>query len=144
MKKSLLQDSMDFIFDNFLNITLFILFLVLYSGYIITHGLLEKKSHSKLKRVVVIENMRNREEMQVALRNGFCKSTLSDNNLRQQNCEKLSQSNCNVAECCVYAKEHGSDIFNCVAGNKGGPTFISNPPVDEYYYLGKLHKRGKK
>ena len=39
MKKSLLQDSMDFIFDNFLNITLFVLFLVLYSGYIITHGL---------------------------------------------------------------------------------------------------------
>ena len=143
MKKSFFQNAIDFIIDNFLNITLFVLFLVLYTIYVTLNGLLEKKSNPKLKRTIIIENMSNREGLKTALRNGFCTSTLSDNNTRHQNCGQLSQSNCNAVECCVYAKENGSDIFNCVSGDQLGPTFISDPPIDEYYYLGKLYKKGK-
>jgi len=142
MKKSLFQASLDFIFRHFLDITLFVLFLVIYMGYVITNNLTEKKSKPKLKRMVVFENMANHEEMQTALKNGFCSSTLSDNNVRHRNCGQLSQTNCNAVECCVYAKEAGGDTFSCVAGDNLGPTFISNPPIDEYYYLGKLYKKG--
>jgi len=142
MKKSLFQASLDFIFRHFLDIALFVLFLVIYMGYVITNNLTEKKSKPKLKRMVVFENMANHEEMQTALKNGFCSSTLGDNNVRHRNCGRLSQTNCNAVECCVYAKEAGGDTFSCVAGDNLGPTFISNPPIDEYYYLGKLYKKG--
>jgi len=70
MKKSLFQASLDFIFRHFLDITLFVLFLVIYMGYVITNNLTEKKSKPKLKRMVVFENMANHEEMQTALKNG--------------------------------------------------------------------------
>ena len=148
MKDSLLQHSVDFIFDHFLDITIVVLFIGIYSSFVILNGLIERKSKPKLKRVVVIENLSNQgdthSDMRSAMHNGFCKSTLHDNNKREENCKKLSQSNCNAVECCVYAKQQGSDIFTCVAGDKFGPTFISKPPVDEYYYLGKLKKGGKK
>ena len=62
MKKSLLQSSLDFIFKHFLDITLFVLFLIIYTGYIITNNLTEKKSKPKLKRTVIFENMANHEE----------------------------------------------------------------------------------
>jgi len=147
MKDSLFQHAVDFIFDHFLDITIVVLFIGIYSSFVILNGLVERKSKPKLKRVVVIENLSNNSDMKSAMQNGFCKSTLSDNNKREENCKKLSQDNCNAVECCIYAKqpnrEHGSDIFTCVAGDKQGPTFISKPPVDEYYYLGKLKKKGQ-
>lgn len=141
MKKSLIRASMDFIIKHFLDITLFVLFLIIYTGYILANNLTEKKTTPKLQRMVIFENMSNHEEMKETLKNGFCSSTLSDNNARHSNCGELSQTNCNAVECCVYAKDPNGDNFSCVAGDKLGPTFISNPPIDEYYYLGKLYKR---
>jgi len=142
MKEGLLQHSVDFILNHFLDITIVVLFIGIYSSFVILNGLMKKKSNPKLKRMVVIENLSNHSDMQTALRGGFCKSSLSDNNKREENCNKLSQGNCNAVECCVYAKQQGSEIFTCVAGDKLGPTFISTPPVDEYYYLGKSNKKG--
>jgi len=139
MKDSLLQHSVDFILDHFLDITIVVLFIGIYSSFVILNGLIERKSKP--------EQGDTHSDMKSALHNGFCKSTLHDNNKREKNCNKLSQDNCNAVECCVYAKQpnrkHGSDIFTCVAGDKHGPTFISKPPVDEYYYLGKLNNKGK-
>lgn len=141
MTGSLVRESTDFIMNNILNIILMVLFITIYTGFVLINGLLEKKTKPKLKRVVIIENLSNQSGLQETLKNGFCRSTLSDNKIRQKNCKQLSRSNCNAVECCVYAKQQGSNTFNCVAGDQSGPTFITNPPTDEYYYLGKLRKQ---
>ena len=54
MKDSLLQHSVDFILDHFLDITIVVLFIGIYSSFVILNGLIERKSKPELKRVVVI------------------------------------------------------------------------------------------
>ena len=72
------------------------------------------------------------------LKKGFCNGTNSDFKKRHKHCSKLSKVNCNAVECCIYGRSKGNESFKCVAGDHSGPVFITTPPIDEYYYLGKL------
>ena len=123
MAKDLLGQSMEFIGDNILDIILVVLIIFLSISYMIVNGIKIEKTHPKLRKVVIFENMDN-------IKN-FCKHTNSMNN-PDLTCK-------NDTTCCLYdvSKE------TCVSATNGKPT-NHNLGIDEWYYLGKLKKIDKK
>ena len=143
-KKDLVKQSIKFIGDHFLDILLVVLLIFLYVSYLIVHNVTIEETHPKLKKVVVFENMDNLNDSALSfketLRNGFCKETERHNN-PDLNCNQLDDHSCkNLVKCCVFARQQDKS-FKCVSGDSSGPTNITKPAVDEWYYLGKLHKK---
>lgn len=131
MTKDLLGQSMEFIGDNILDIILVVLIIFLSISYMIVNGIKIEKTHPKLRKVVIFENMDN-------IKN-FCKHTNSMNN-PDLNCKKLDKETCkNDTTCCLYdvSKE------TCVSATNGKHT-NHNLGIDEWYYLGKLKKIDEK
>ena len=85
MAKDLLGQSMEFIGDNILDIILVVLIIFLSISYMIVNGIKIEKTHPKLRKVVIFENMDN-------IKN-FCKHTNSMNN-PDLNCKKLDKETC--------------------------------------------------
>ena len=143
MKKDLLGQSLDFISENFLDITLVVLIIFLTVSYMVINGITIEETTPKLKKVVVLENMAtgNKVEstssnLEVALKKGFCEQTDSMDD-PDENCNKLDKTTCSkYVKCCLY------DIAGnkCVSATNGRPTNVSSS-IDEWYYLGELKKK---
>ena len=141
MVLSLIDESAIFIKANWGSIFAVMILLFLTIIFSIFYGSPPKKGTPTLKRVVIIEKMTNQSnDFSETIRKGFCSGTNVDFKTRHNQCSELSKENCNSVECCVYGRPKGQGEFKCVAGDKSGATIITKPPIDEYYYLGKLVK----
>lgn len=76
----------------------------------------------------------------------FCKAGQKTHTLEKK-CNKLSDTVCDAASCCVYAHRSDTKTSTCVAGTGStGPTYKGDKdgnmyPYDYWYYLGKKYPR---
>lgn len=141
---NILGSMMQSIRDNWaeivVGITLIIILLLTLSLYGVSfediNGVLKNDKEKKVDTIEIIyEGMSNKFD-------DLCAE--SDN--LEKLCSDLGSGNgkqhgCNVAKCCVWAKNNKTE--ECVEGDMNGPMFKqdkSGMKYDEYYYLGKKHK----
>jgi len=128
MKKNLLGQSIDFIIENRLDITLVVLIIFLIISYMIISGHQIEKTHPTLKKVIIFENFKNSTQ-------AFCKQTNQMEN-PDANCNQLEKKTCsNDVDCCLFDVSKNK----CVSATSGRPT-NHNLGIDEWYYLGELKK----
>ena len=82
--------------------------------------------------VVTYEGMSNKDV------GNLCSSNNSKNEI-EENCSKLTETNCKSVGCCVYLNNE-----KCVSGNQHGPQFLSDSDgnkinVDNYYFKNKCN-----
>ena len=143
MEKDLLGQSLNFISENILDITLVVLIIFLTISYMLLNGITIEETKPELKKVVVFENMESGNEvkstssnLEVALKKGFCEQTNSMDD-PDQNCNKLDKTTCSkYVKCCLYDIKGNK----CVSATSGRPTNLSSS-IDEWYYLGELKKK---
>ncbi len=68
----------------------------------------------------------------------FCNSNVESNDM-QEKCGKLTNTNCNKTNCCVWLNNE-----KCVPGNQNGPTFKTDKSgnkihINNYYYNNKCY-----
>ena len=73
------------------------------------------------------------------LAKSFCTNYRGRSGVLNTECEKLTETNCGLTSCCVWASPG-----KCVAGNERGPTFNTDEqgktkPLDYYYYKNKCY-----
>ena len=145
--------AIDFIEEHILDIILVVLLLFVMVIYIVLNNIKFPKSHPKLQRVVVLENLENIEEdkekttsdkiseiesgvEEKAEKKNICEGSLLD---KDKACGSLlDKDSCGSVDCCVWAKKNKSKSFSCVGGDMGGPTYDSHK-YDEYYYENKRY-----
>ena len=70
-------------------------------------------TNKKIQKIVTVESFSPDN-----LSDSFCSDYLTDSNKLNNQCNKLTESNCNSTSCCIWL--NGT---SCVAGNASGPTF---------------------
>ena len=154
MVKDFLHLSMDFIKENWLDISLAGLGILFIISYIIVNNIkIEPPQHLRKGRTIVLETLQNKsatskmEEKNDAiqmLKKGFCEYNKQSHTL-EKNCNKLSKKSCNAVSCCVYAHNNKTKLSKCVAGTgNNGPTYKGDNKgnyydYDYWYYLGKKY-----
>lgn len=109
-------------------IVILIIFGIIIIIDILNVNLNTKEPNKKLIEVVTIEGLTNiNSEMPIMINPAidFCKSNVDSNDM-QAKCGKLTNTNCNKTNCCVWLNNE-----KCVPGDQNGPTF-------------KTDKKGKK
>ena len=101
----------------------------------------EKQKEKEKIEIQIREGLTNREKTNLlnSMKKGFCNTYSGKSDELDSQCQKLTENNCNLTECCVY-----TSVNKCVAGNKSGPTFKTddnNQPInlDYYYYQNKCY-----
>lgn len=69
----------------------------------------------------------------------FCESHRGSSGALDDECGKLTKTNCNTTSCCVWTSDN-----KCVAGGQSGPTFNSDAKgktkqLDYYYFQNKCY-----
>jgi hypothetical protein len=104
--------------------------------------------NKQLKEVVTIESMENlNTNLDVNQFSAFCKSHTGYSDKLDISCGKLTNTNCNLVDCCVLLTSDGNQ--KCVAGDYSGPTYKTttngkNINIDYYYYKNKFYTNQKK
>ena len=168
MVKDIVPMAFDFIEKHILDIILVVLLLFCMVIYIVLNNIKFPKSHPKLQRVVVLENLDNidseedpekkdndtiseiesgvqkkAEEKQEASQPTTTtqNTNLCSGGLQDKNkaCGSMvTQEDCGSVDCCVWAKKKKSKNFRCVGGNEGGATYDGDD-YDAYYYKNKRY-----
>ena len=166
MVKDIVPAAFDFIEKHILDIILVVLLLFGMVVYIVLNNIKFPKSHPKLQRVVVLENLDNidseedpekkdsdtisaiesgvqikAEEKQEASQPTTQNTNLCSGGLQDKNkaCIALTtKDSCGSADCCVWAKKKKSKNFSCIGGDEGGATYDGDD-YDEYYYKNKRY-----
>jgi len=137
---NLLDTSAGFIASHAADIILVVLLLFLLMVYIITNNITFPKSHPQLKEIVIMETF-TADPPSVGA-GALCSSTIGNSSLRNEGCKALSESQCELAHCCVWAKPKGAKAAKlkteCLSGNKFGPTYNKHFYGD-FYWKGKKH-----
>ena len=147
MAKDFLHLSIDFIKENWLDISLASLGILLIISYIIVNNIKIDPPRPLTKgRTIVLETFKNTSEDEM-LQKGFCEYNKEAHTL-EKNCHKLSEKSCNAVACCVYAHNKKTGLSQCVAGTgNNGPTYKGNSngyyDYDYWYYLGKKYPESK-
>ena len=78
------------------------------------------------------------------MEDGFCKSHSGKVHELNKNCQRLTADNCTKSSCCVLLNDENENKNTCVAGGKGGPTFLSKDgkPIKFEYYVFEDHCYG--
>ena len=103
---NLLDTSAQFVAGNAMDIILVVLLLFLLTVYIITNNITFPKSHPRLKEIVIMETFTT-DPPAVGV-SALCGSTIGNSSLRNEGCRALSESQCELAHCCVWAKPKGA------------------------------------
>ena len=134
----------NFIYDNYLNIIIFVIFTFLFLTISQLKWNFNPDIHPpKLIKEYTWETMTNMEKemkkdmdadfLKINPSDGFCESFLGDASNLEISCNKLTKDRCFKTSCCVY-----TDNNKCVAGSEQGPTFKTdekgNPVAYNYYY----------
>ena len=160
--RDVIPAAADFIEEHILDIILVVLLLFIMAIYIILNNIKFPKSHPKLQRVVVLENLDNIDpekkdsdtiseiesgvekiaEKKVEVSQpktteqniNLCSGRLQDKN---KACIALAtKDSCGSADCCIWAKKKKSKNFSCIGGDEGGATYDGHD-YDAYYYKNK-------
>ena len=164
MVKDIVPAAFDFIEKHILDITLVVLLLFGMVVYIVLNNIKFPKSHPKLQRVVVLENLDNidpekkdsdtiseiesgvEKKAQTKIEDSQPKTTTQNTNLcsgglqdKNKACIALAtKDSCGSADCCIWAKKKKSKNFSCIGGDEGGATY-DGQDYDEYYYQNKKY-----
>jgi len=168
MVKDIVQMSFDFIEQHILDIILVVLLLFCMVIYIVLNNIKFPKSHPKLQRVVVLENLDNIDSVEdpekkdsatiSEIESGVQKkaeekqeasqptTTTQNTNLcsgglqdKNKACIALAtKDSCGSADCCIWAKKKKSKNFSCIGGDEGGATY-DGYDYDAYYYQNKRY-----
>lgn len=150
-----MNNLVDFIKQNYLNILIIVIVVITLLVIINLKGinLNPPKPESKLIQEVTVETFESganfdsginisKEYTQMKLQpsDSFCKSYLGKSSELQEECNKLTESNCAETRCCVLTTNMGNR--KCVAGSINGPTYKTDKDgklltIDSYYYMGK-------
>jgi len=162
MAKDIVPLAFDFIEKHILDIILVVLLLFCMVIYIVVNNIKFPKSHPKLQRVVVLENLDNidpdkkdsdaiseiesevekkaKKKVEVSQPKtttqniNLCSGGLQDKN---KACIALvTKDSCGSADCCIWAKKKKSKNFSCIGGDEGGATYDGHD-YDFYYYKNK-------
>ena len=162
MVKDIVPMAFDFIEKHILDIILVVLLLFCMVIYIVLNNIKFPKSHPKLQRVVVLENLDNidpekkdsdtiseiesevekKAEKKVEVSQpkttkqniNLCSGGLQDKN---KACIALAtKDSCGSADCCIWAKKKKSKNFSCIGGDEGGATYDGHD-YDAHYYKNK-------
>jgi len=159
MVKDIVPASFDFIEKHILDIILVVLLLFGVAIYVVLNNIKFPKSHPKLQRVVVLENLENidpedkdsdhisdiesgvEEKADKKIEVSQPKTTTQNTNLcsgslqdKNKYCTTLATKNsCGNINCCVWAKKNEGTDFSCMGGDEGGATYDGHD-YDEYYY----------
>ena len=162
MVKDIVPAAFDFIEQHILDIILVVLLLFGMVIYIVLNNIKFPKSHPKLQRVVVLENLDNidpekkdsdaiseieskvekKAEKKVEVSQpkttkqniNLCSGGLQDKN---KTCIALAtKDSCGSADCCIWAKKKKSKNFSCIGGDEGGATYDGHD-YDAHYYKNK-------
>lgn len=166
MTKDILPMTFDFIEQHILDIILVVLLLFGMVVYIVLNNIKFPKSHPKLQRVVVLENLDNinseedpekkdsdtiseiesevQKKAEKKVEVNQPKTTTQNLNLcsgglqdKNKACIALTtKDSCGSADCCIWAKKKKSKNFSCIGGDEGGATYDGHD-YDAYYYKNK-------
>jgi hypothetical protein len=168
MVKDIVPMAFDFIEKHILDIILVVLLLFCMVIYIVLNNIKFPKSHPKLQRVVVLENLDNidpdkedsdtisaiesevekKAEKKVDAAQpkttkqniNLCSGGLQDKN---RSCIALkTKDSCGSADCCIWAKKKKSKNFSCIGGDEGGATYDGHD-YDAHYYKNKRFDASK-
>jgi hypothetical protein len=126
------------------DILFFVLLMVVYMIFITVRNSADKNMNAedgekKTIKTIVLETFMGDE---------FCAAHSGNSQYLERSCSKLNKGMCMATDCCVYAKYDGEKTGKCAAGDKNGPTYLTNEDQDtpmemEYYYY-KKKKLGMK
>lgn len=142
---NIVQSSYDFIIENFDNIFLVFLFLIIGFVYIVMNNITfeDKPAQTKTTMIATYETMENMESGSESLsgpriQTNECARLDGDNEKLEKYCKSLHPSLCKYKECCILGKSPNSESMKCVAGNETGPIYQNddkgNPVNFDYYY----------
>ena len=141
-----MSEIIDFIEENYISIAVIvsIIFAMLLIINIREWDLNVPKPESKLVQQVTIETFATEPDFKfddMISSSSFCESHLGKSNDTETDCGQLTEDNCALTKCCVYAKP----LNKCKAGGLDGPTYKKDSDgnlitMDAYYYLGKRYE----
>ncbi len=163
MVKDIVPAAFDFIEKHILDIILVVLLLFCMVVYIVLNNVKFPKSHPKLQRVVVLENLDNidpekedsdtiseiesgvEKKAQTKIEDSQPETTTQNTNLcsgglqdKNKACIALAtKDSCGSADCCIWAKKKSKN-FSCIGGDEGGATY-DGQDYDAYYYQNKRY-----
>jgi hypothetical protein len=152
-----MDNIIDFIKQNYLNILSIVIVVISLLVIINLKGinLNPPKPQSKLIQEVTVETFdsganfdsginisKEYTQMKLQPSESFCESYLGKSSELEEECNKLTESNCAETRCCVFAN-YNKDNRKCVAGSINGPTYKTDKDgklltIDSYYYMGRL------
>lgn len=131
-----------FLKDNWADILFFLLLMVVYMIVVtVKNGSdkVESNGEKKTIKTIVLETF---------LGDDFCAAHSGNSQYLNESCSKLNKNMCMSTDCCVYTKYDGEKVGKCVAGDKNGPTYLTNEddetPMEMEYYYYKKKKLGVK
>jgi hypothetical protein len=150
-----MDNIIDFIKQNYLNILSIVIVVISLLVIINLKGinLNPPKPQSKLIQEVTVETFDSgvnfdsginisKEYTQLKLQpsDSFCESYLGKSSELEEECNKLTESNCAETRCCVFANYN--NVGKCIAGSINGPTYKTDKDgklltIDSYYYMGR-------
>ena len=153
MAKDIIAASFDFVGEHILDIILVVLLLFCLIIYIVSNNVKFIKSHPKLQRVVVVENLENKTSDKISeIESGVeakakaqtAKTSNSKMNVcigsiqdKDKACAEIgTKKTCGSMNCCVWARKNKT--FSCVGGDAGGVTYDDHD-YDAYYYQNKRY-----
>lgn len=126
----------EFLKEQWPNIlTIVIIFITLLSIFSILGINFNPITNKKIQKIVTVESFSPDN-----LSDSFCSDYLTDSNKLDNQCNKLTESNCNSTSCCIWLNGN-----KCVAGGERGPTFRTNngQDIDVEFYSWKNKCYGK-
>ncbi len=96
-------------------LTIVIVFLGLLSIFAFLGVNFNTKKNKSVEKIVVVESF-NAES---SLSDSFCKQFSSKPYILEQQCNKLTETNCSTTKCCTFTNN------GCVAGNERGPIYAN-------------------
>ncbi|EJP73154.1 MAG: hypothetical protein NT02SARS_1610 [SAR86 cluster bacterium SAR86B] len=139
----LINDSFTFIYNNWYDILLVLLFLLVGLIYITVHNITfipkNKDENKKTSAEFVIETFDIDKELDFNV--DSCDGNTDDLEKHETYCGGLTDGNCKLSNCCVYAFHKETNVGKCVPGDSDGPTIKDETKnMDYYYYKNKEFK----
>ena len=137
-----INESVQFIYTNWYDIVLVVLFLIVGLIYVTVNNIqllptddpdaAEKKTAAEF----VIETFNIRDELDFNV--DPCMGNTGDLAKHKKYCSSLTEGNCKLSNCCVFAfnKQNGKENTDgkCVAGDEAGPIVKNDSANMDYYY----------
>ena len=144
-----LDSFIDILITKWYDVLLVVLILIVGTAYMTLHNINTSTSSEDDNQVThefTIEGFDGSDDEDIKLDVDPCKKHGNDLGKVEAYCRSLTEGNCKLSNCCVYAfnSEDESD-GKCVAGDKDGATFKEDDNGDDlnfdyYYYKNKKYK----